>query len=64
MPLGVDLLENSHDEAARLQPGQTLTVSCEHVAESGDEHWLQNCSIEEIVPAEAAAPAKASESKE
>jgi hypothetical protein len=60
-PLGVDLVQASFDESAELRPGQAVTVSCENVAQTGDEHWLQNCSIEEgpVAPAVPAPPTAA-----
>ncbi|WP_165356526.1 hypothetical protein [Sphingosinicella sp. BN140058] len=47
-PLGIDLIRASHDQATRLRPGQTITLSCERVAETGDEHWLRNCAIQTV----------------
>lgn len=55
-PLGADLLSQSHAASARLRPGESVTVSCERVARTGDEHWLQNCSIEQVRPGAPAAP--------
>ena len=45
--LGADLLPDSYDKSALLKPGQTVTVSCERVRQTGAEHWLRNCSIEQ-----------------
>jgi hypothetical protein len=56
-PLGVDLLPASHDLSATLQPGQKISVSCEKVASTGEERWLQNCLIQ-AAPPEPQAPAK------
>lgn len=49
-PLGADLQSNSFHKAENLQPGEIVTVSCEHIAQTGDEHWLQGCSIEQVEP--------------
>ncbi|HZC37838.1 MAG TPA: hypothetical protein VE221_04095, partial [Sphingomicrobium sp.] len=59
-PLGVDLDRVSVDQATRLQPGQTVTVSCHRVARTGDERWLQDCAIQptgEVSAAPATPPA-------
>jgi ribosomal protein L40E len=48
LPLGVDLIGSSHREAARLRPGQRVTVSCERVVRGPEDNWLQNCSIETV----------------
>jgi hypothetical protein len=60
--LGADLLPDSYERSRLLKPGQPVTVSCERVRETGDEHWLRNCSIEDTtlaLPAPAAAAEKA-----
>jgi hypothetical protein len=49
-PLGADLLPVSYDKSAKLVPGEIVTVSCERVRQTGNEHWLRNCSIEEETP--------------
>jgi hypothetical protein len=59
MPLGIDLDSHSVDEATRLEPGQMVTVSCQRVAGTGDDPWLQDCVIQppaEAVPGEAGPP--------
>lgn len=58
-PLGVDLVEMSHEQAGRLRPGQRVTVNCRQMAGNREERWLQNCSIEAAAEAEATPPAKA-----
>jgi hypothetical protein len=50
-PLGADLIQVSHEEAAQLRPGQTVTVSCQRMAGNQRERWLQNCSIESVAEA-------------
>ncbi|WP_162806588.1 OB-fold protein [Sphingosinicella terrae] len=57
-PIGADIIAASHEEASRLQPGQTVTVSCQGMAGDRDDRWLRNCSIEIVAPA-AATPAAA-----
>ena len=59
-PFGADLIEASHEEAARLRPGQRVTVSCRRMAGDRQERWLQNCSIEAAAEGETAAPANSS----
>jgi hypothetical protein len=46
LPLGIDLDSHSVDEATKLEPGQTVTVSCQKVAGTGDDPWLQDCVIQ------------------
>jgi len=46
-PLGADLVPISHGMAAQLRPGQKVTVSCQRIAGSGNERWLQNCAIQD-----------------
>lgn len=46
LPLGIDIDSHSVDAATRLQPGQTVTVSCRRVAGTGDDPWLQDCVIQ------------------
>lgn len=46
LPLGIDLDSHSVDEATKLEPGETVTVSCQRVAGSGDDPWLQDCVIQ------------------
>lgn len=53
-PLGIDLDSHSVDEATRLDPGQVVTVSCQRVAGTGDDPWLQDCVIQPSAPAETA----------
>jgi len=59
-PLGADLAPISHEAAARLRPGQRVTVNCQRMAGYGNAHWLQNCSIE--TPPEGSATPSASPS--
>jgi hypothetical protein len=47
-PLGIDLIRASHRQAAQLRPGQVVTVSCERVDRTGEEHWLRNCAIQTV----------------
>jgi hypothetical protein len=56
-PLGADLVQMSYDQAARLKPGQLVTVSCQRITGSGDDRWLQNCAIQTVAEGKAAAPA-------
>jgi hypothetical protein len=49
-PLGADLVPISYDAAARLRPGQIVTVSCQRITRTGDERWLQNCAIQTAAP--------------
>ena len=46
LPLGIDLDDHSVDAATKLEPGQTVTVSCQKVAGTGDDPWLQDCVIQ------------------
>lgn len=46
LPLGIDLDSHSVDAATKLEPGETVTVSCEKVAGSGDNPWLQDCVLQ------------------
>jgi len=55
--LGIDLDSHSVDAATKLEPGQTVTVSCQRVAGMGDDPWLQDCVLQPTAPAQAAAPA-------
>jgi len=60
LPLGIDLDRASVDAATKLEPGQTVTVSCRRVAGSGDDPWLQDCVIQPPAagePSPSAAPA-------
>ena len=57
IPLGIDLDNHSVDAATKLEPGQTVTVSCQRVAGSGDDPWLQDCVLQ---PPAATAPATSS----
>jgi hypothetical protein len=56
-PLGADLVPISYDQAARLKPGQLVTVSCQRITGSGDDRWLQNCAIQAAAESKAVAPA-------
>lgn len=56
IPLGIDLDGHSVDAATKLEPGQTVTVSCRRVAGSGDDPWLADCVLQ---PPSAAAEASA-----
>jgi hypothetical protein len=47
-PLGADLAPISYDQAARLTPGQRVTVSCQRITGSDDDRWLQNCAIQSV----------------
>jgi tRNA_anti-like len=49
--LGIDLDSHSVDAATKLEPGQTVTVSCRRVAGFGDDPWLQDCVIQPPAPA-------------
>jgi hypothetical protein len=44
--LGIDLDSRSVDAATKLEPGQTVTVSCRRVAGSGDDPWLADCVLQ------------------
>ena len=55
-PLGVDLVPISYEPAARLKPGQRVTVSCQRITGFGDDHWLQNCAIQNVAGGPPAAP--------
>ena len=57
IPLGIDLDGHSVDAATKLQPGQTVTVSCRRVAGSGDDPWLADCVLQPPAAAEASPPA-------
>lgn len=54
LPLGIDLDNHSVDAATKLEPGQMVTVSCRHVAGTGDDPWLQDCVLQPPAPAEVA----------
>jgi hypothetical protein len=45
-PLGIDLDNHSVDAATRLAPGEVVTVSCQRVAGTGDDPWLQDCVLQ------------------
>ena len=53
-PLGIDLIRASHAQAAQLQPGQSVTLSCERVARTGKERWLRHCAIDSVAEGKAA----------
>ncbi len=55
-PLGVDVVNDSVDDAKRLQPGQEVTVSCRSVAGSNNDRWLKDCAIQSGEPSPPAAP--------
>jgi hypothetical protein len=55
-PLGVDLVGDAVEDAKRLRPGQKVTVSCQRMAGSGDDRWLQNCAIENMAEAQPPSP--------
>ena len=55
-PWGADLIAIAHEPATRLRPGQRVTVSCQRMAGSGRDRWLQNCTIEAEPEGDAAAP--------
>ena len=57
LPLGIDLVRDSYDQAGRLRPGQTVTVACERVVQGRRDNWLRNCSIEAVAEASGTAPA-------
>ena len=44
-PWGADLIPIAHEPATRLRPGQRVTVSCQRMAGSGQDRWLQNCAL-------------------
>jgi hypothetical protein len=54
IPLGIDLDNHSVDAATKLGPGQMVTVSCQRVAGSGDDPWLQDCVLQPAAPTGAA----------
>jgi hypothetical protein len=56
-PLGADLVKLSQEAATRLQPGQRVTVSCQRITGSREDHWLQNCAIQSVGPGSASAAA-------
>jgi hypothetical protein len=61
-PLGIDVVNDSVDDAKLLRPGQQVTVSCRRVAGSGNDPWLQDCAIQPggdspVAPASATSPA-------
>jgi len=58
-PLGIDLDNHSVDAATKLVPGQMVTVSCQHVAGTGDDPWLQDCVLQPNKAADSAATAPA-----
>jgi hypothetical protein len=58
-PLGADLVPISYEPAARLKPGQRVTVSCQRITGSGADYWLQNCAIQSPPAAPASPPAVA-----
>ena len=47
-PLGIDVAQLAIEEAKQLQPGQRVTVSCQHMGEGGDELWVQDCAIQSV----------------
>jgi len=61
LPLGIDLDNHSVDAATKLEAGQMVTVSCQRVAGTGDDPWLQDCVLQPsseagTKPASSAAP--------
>ena len=44
-PWGADLIPIAHEAATRLRPGQRVTVSCQRMAGSRQDRWLQNCAL-------------------
>jgi hypothetical protein len=54
-PLRADLIEDSREAAASLEPGEAITVGCLRVQEHmGPDPWLRSCRIQ---PAPKALPA-------
>ena len=45
-PLGIDVAQLALDDAKKLQPGQRVTVSCQHMGSGGDVLWVQDCAIQ------------------
>ena len=60
-PLGIDLDSHSVDAATKLETGQVVTVSCQRVAGTGDDPWLQDCVLQPTAPAASTATGPASE---
>ena len=56
LPLGIDLDGHSVDAATKLEAGETVTLSCQEVAGTGDDPWLRDCVIQEPAESGAAAP--------
>jgi hypothetical protein len=54
LPLGIDLDGHSVDAATKLEAGETVTLSCQEVAGTGDDPWLRDCVLQP--PPVAAAP--------
>ena len=55
-PLGADLVQISYDQAARLKPGQLVTLSCQRITGTSEDRWLQNCAIQTVADAKGAGP--------
>lgn len=60
--LGIDVVQLAIEDAKRLQPGQRVTVSCQHMGSGTDVLWVQDCAIQQggeapLPPSEPSPPA-------
>lgn len=48
IPVGVDIADLALDEAKRLRPGQTVTVSCQQMGGHDEELWVRDCAVQSV----------------
>ena len=53
-PLGVDVAGIAIDDAKKLKPGQTVTVSCQGMGGSDETLWVRECAIQSAAETSAA----------
>ena len=58
--VGVDVAGIAIDDAKKLIPGQTVTVSCQGMGSGADILWVRDCAIQSVAKEGPATPATAS----
>ena len=58
-PVGVDVAGVAIEDAKKLVPGQTVTVSCQGMGDGDDIVWVRDCAIQPGAEGGSAAPAPA-----